>query len=198
MDASSDYLVRQCVENSHCSKITNIGIIREALHNRQKGSKSSISSTDKSITTCFVIPIKINDDQDQNDVSDILDITSNSKLQIGTIELFFSGVSNIEVSEFGENKGFTSLGPIFNLLRDLIISDLKIDPSKDLSEIKINDSFSQINESKCSISASFLSANRLTPNNTLLSFNQSSKLQLSLSQFLYQCSVDLPKILNCK
>jgi hypothetical protein len=51
LSSNSDYIIRQCQENNHCTKVTNTSIIREALANRMgsQNKKDDFVSLNKSI-----------------------------------------------------------------------------------------------------------------------------------------------------
>lgn len=119
------------------------------------------------------------------------------KNQIGVLELYFNDqTSKFDLSEFEDNKLLNSLNPIFSLLRDIVLNENKNEYLKEFEETKIIDIPSQIDESKVSLTTSFLVANKETQDNALLQFTQCSKLQNSLSRMLYNVSQEIPKILQ--
>jgi hypothetical protein len=214
LDSNSDYISRQCFENPHCSQITNQKIINDALSNRLDNLKiEDAQRMSNPINLCIVVPIKTNDEfEDAEDVEDYTsnhDLHSYSKNYIGSLEMYFSDSSNKISNDLFENdKSINTLSPIFNLLRDIILheqdadnlkdfDDNKIDENKidenkidenKIGENKIDDASLQMDESKASISPSFLEANRKTHKDALLTFNQATKLQNSFSNLLYQVS----------
>ena len=210
IEVGSDYIVRQWIENPHNSVITNHGIISEALSNRHNKCKNTKTNNFKHANTLVLVPIKINDEDGLDETSEILDITANSKLQIGTLELYFGNnnlgkekdatndtKSKLDLSLFDNDGWLNTLGPIFNLLRDIILNETKSDIFRENSDSKTNESVLQINESKNSITASFIEANKKTNNDALMAFTQTTKRNISFSQLLYQSSLEIPKILQC-
>ena len=146
-----------------------------------------------------MIPIKLNNDLDITDENDITDINNIPKNQIGILELYFNDQTNkSDPSQFEDNKLLNSLYPIFSLLRDIVLNESKNEYLKEFEETKTIDIPSQIDESKASLTTSFLVANKETHDNALILFTQSSKLQNSLSQMLYNVSQEIPKILLCE
>jgi hypothetical protein len=205
LDSNSDYITRQCFENPHCSKITNQQIINEALSNRLDNPKiEDAQRMSNPINLCIVVPIKTNDEfGDIEDDTSSLDLHSYSKNYIGSLEMYFSDSSNKITNDLFENdKSINTLSPIFNLLRDIILHEQGTHNLKDfddskIEDNKIEDASLQMDESKASISPSFLEANRKTHKDALLTFNQATKLHNSFSNLLYQVSIEIPKILNC-
>ena len=199
IDPSSDYILRKWVENPHCSKITNTWIIKESILNRIGNQKQDDLTFLKGINSWIIIPIKINEDLDITDENETVDVNSIPKNQIGVLELYFNDQNNkVEFSQFDDNKWLNSLIPIFSLLRDIVVNETKNEFLKEFEETKLNEIPSQIDESKASITTSFLIANKKTNDNALVQFTQSSKLQSSLSQMLYNVSLEIPKILLCE
>ena len=210
IDIASDYIVRQWIENPHNSIISNHSIISEALSNRIKQCKSSSTNSFRRTNTLVLVPVKINDEDGLDGNSEVLDITANSKLQIGTLELYFgdshsgkakrvenNAKKKLDLSLFNSDGWLNTLGPIFNLLRDIILNETKNDIFRDNSDSKTNESVLQMNESKNSITASFLEANKKTNNDALICFSQTTKINISFSQLLNQSSLQIPKILQC-
>ena len=133
-----------------------------------------------------MIPIKLNNDLDITDENDITDINNIPKNQIGILELYFNDQTNkSDPSQFEDNKLLNSLYPIFSLLRDIVLNESKNEYLKEFEETKTIDIPSQIDESKASLTTSFLVANKETHDNALILFTQSSKLQNSLSLKCY-------------
>lgn len=200
LDSNSDYITRQWFENPHCSKITNHRIINDALTNRLDNLK--LEDTQRlinSVNSCIVVPIKVSDESgDMWDDTSNLDLCSYSKNFIGSLEMYFTDSDNkIDNEMFENDKAINTLFPIFNLLRDIILHD-QDNNMKEFDMCKIEEDNSQIDESKISISPSFLEANKKAPNDTLLSFTQATKCHNSFSNLLYQVTQEIPKILGCQ
>lgn len=203
LDSNSDYIVRQCIENPHCSKVTNSAIIREALSNRigRNSKPDDLASLQRSVNSCIIIPVKINDGEEVLEANDTLDMHSFYRQQIGTLELYFKDANNkIDTSQFEDEKVFHSLNPIFNLLRDIVVDDTKEEElvENTVEESKIDETQTQLDESKISMSASFLDANKKTSQDSLMYFTQSTKLQPSFSKLLLTITHEIPKILGCE
>ena len=210
IDIASDYIARQWVENPHNSVISNHSIISEALSNRHKRCKSASTNSFRYTNTLVLVPVKINDEAGLDETSEVLDITASSKLQIGTLELYFGdkhsgkakGIKNndkdkLDLKLFESDGWLNTLGPIFNLLRNIILNETKSDIFRDSCDSKTNESVLQMNESKNSITTSFLEANKTTNNDALISFTQETKRNISFFQLLNQFSWEIPKILQC-
>ena len=153
----------------------------------------------KSIASCLLIPIQI-DGEDESIENNTFEIRTEAKTQIGSLELYFNDpLSRFDPTKLEEERNFLTLFPIFSLLRDILSHEK--DSEKEKEEIKEIDvskiENENIDESRVSISASFLEANKKTSKDSLLAFTQATKHQCSFSQLLNHISNEIPKILSC-